>query len=48
MIDMELNQSEEWRIQRKRTSLIASLVTSLQEDTEIEAKTSEEGKKGNI
>jgi len=47
MIDTELNQNEEWRIQRKRTSLIASLVTSLQEDTQAEANTSEEGKKGN-
>ncbi|CAF4340107.1 unnamed protein product [Rotaria sp. Silwood2] len=46
IIDTELKQSKEWRVQRKRTSLIASLATSLQEDTEAEAHKIEEEKKG--
>ncbi|CAF3315426.1 unnamed protein product [Rotaria sp. Silwood2] len=46
MIEQEFNESPESRAQRKRTSLIASLVDSLQMDEEAEAKKSEEQKKG--
>ncbi|CAF4152723.1 unnamed protein product, partial [Adineta steineri] len=46
MIDNEMTASEESRAQRKRTCLIASLIASLQEDEEMEAKKSENEKKG--
>ncbi|CAF2800141.1 unnamed protein product [Rotaria sp. Silwood2] len=46
MIDNELDQSEESRMQRKRTSLIASLVASLQKDEYIEGKKSEQERTG--
>ncbi|CAF4996549.1 unnamed protein product, partial [Rotaria sp. Silwood1] len=46
MIEQEFNESPESRAQRKKTSLIASLVDSLQIDEEAEAKKSEELKKG--
>jgi hypothetical protein len=36
MIEHELNATSEMRAERKRTSLIASLVTSLQEDEKLE------------
>lgn len=48
MIEHELNATPEMRAQRKRTSLIASLVTSLQEDEKLEASKPEEEKKGRI
>lgn len=48
MIEHELNATPEMRAQRKRTSLIASLVTSLQEDENLEASKPEEEKKGRI
>lgn len=48
MIEHELNATPDMRAQRKRTSLIASLVTSLQEDEQCEAKKSEEEKKGKV
>ncbi|CAF1027141.1 unnamed protein product [Rotaria sordida] len=44
MMDNEFDQSKESRIQRKRTSLIASLVASLQKDEHIEAKKNEQEK----
>jgi hypothetical protein len=46
MIEQELRETPEMRAERKRTSLIASLVDSLQEDEKLEAKKSEETKKG--
>jgi hypothetical protein len=46
MIEQELRETPEMRAQRKRTSLIASLVDSLQQDEKLEAKKSEEDKKG--
>ena len=46
MIEHELNATPDMRAQRKRTSLIASLVTSLQEDEKFEANKPEEEKKG--
>ncbi len=46
MIEQELGESEESRAQRKRTSLIASLVASLQQDEKLEALKREEDKKG--
>lgn len=48
MIEHELNASSEMRAERKRTSLIASLVTSLQEDEKLEATKPEEEKKGRL
>jgi cytochrome P450 len=45
-IEHELNATAEMREKRKRTSLIASLVTSLQEDEKLEASKPEEEKKG--
>jgi cytochrome P450 len=48
MIEKEQAESEESRIQRKRTSLIASLVDSLQKDEQAEARKSDEEKKGKI
>ncbi len=46
MIEQELRETSEMRAERKRTSLIASLVDSLQQDEKLEAKKSEETKKG--
>ena len=46
MIEQELLTSAEIRAQRKRVSLIASLVTALQEDEQSEAAIPEEEKKG--
>ena len=46
MIEHELNATADMRAERKRTSLIASLVTSLQEDEKSEVNKSEEEKKG--
>ncbi|CAF4178546.1 unnamed protein product, partial [Rotaria sordida] len=43
-MDNEFDQSKESRIQRKRTSLVASLVASLQKDEHIEAKKNEQEK----
>ena len=46
MIEQELRQTPETRAQRKRTSLIASLVDSIQTDENLERTKSEENKKG--
>ncbi|CAF0917554.1 unnamed protein product [Rotaria sordida] len=46
MIEQEQNETSDAIAERKRTSLIASLVTSLQPDEQIEANKSEEEKKG--
>ena len=46
MIKQELRETSEMRAQRKRTSLIASLVDSLQQEEKLEEKKSEEDKKG--
>ena len=46
MIEQELAKNLESIAQRKRTSLIASLVSSLQQDEKEEAKKNEEDKKG--
>jgi hypothetical protein len=46
MIEQELAENPELIAQRKRTSLIASLVSSLQQNEKEEAKKSEEEKKG--
>ena len=46
IVDQELSNSPEYILQRKRTSLIASLVSSLQEDEIAEAMKKEEDKKG--
>jgi cytochrome P450 len=46
MIEHELNETSETRAERKRTSLIASLVTSLQENEKIEANKPEKEKQG--
>ncbi|CAF4448476.1 unnamed protein product, partial [Adineta steineri] len=46
MIEHELNSSLEMRSERKRTSFIASLVTSLQVDEKAEGAKPEEEKKG--
>lgn len=46
MIEQELQSAPEMSEQRKRTSLIASLVTSLQENEQIEMNKSEDEKKG--
>jgi cytochrome P450 len=48
MIEQELTESPESIAQRKRTSLIVSLVSSLQQDEKAEAKKSEEEKKGKL
>ena len=48
IIDQELKQTVEMRIERKRTSLIASLVSSLQQDENVEARKPEEDKQGII
>ena len=48
MIDNELAANGESRAQRKRTCLIASLISSLQEDEESEARKNENEKKGRI
>jgi cytochrome P450 len=48
MIENELAESPESRLQRKRTCLIASLVALLQTDEKLEATKSEEEKKGKI
>jgi hypothetical protein len=41
MIDQELAETTEIRTERKRTSLIAALVSSLQQDEEVEATKAE-------
>jgi hypothetical protein len=46
MIEQELRETLEMRAERKRTSLIASLVDSLQKDEKLEEQKSEEEKKG--
>lgn len=46
MIEQELRESPEARAERKRTSLIASLVDSLQQDEKNEQNKQEENKKG--
>lgn len=46
MIEQEQQATPEMTEQRKRTSFIASLVTSLQEDEQLEATKPEEEKKG--
>jgi len=46
IIEQELAENPESIAQRQRTSLIASLVSSLQQDERAEAKKSEEEKKG--
>ena len=46
MIEQELEETPQARFERKKTSLIASLVASLQEDEKIEASKSDEEKKG--
>jgi hypothetical protein len=48
MIEQELAETVEIRAERKRTSLIAALVSSLQQDERVEATKSEENKKGII
>lgn len=48
MIDNEMAASPESRGQRKKTCLIASLISSLQEDEELQAKNNENEKKGRI
>jgi cytochrome P450 len=46
MMERELSENPKLRLERKRTSLIASLVASLQEDEKAEAMKNEEDKKG--
>ncbi|CAF4338802.1 unnamed protein product [Rotaria sp. Silwood2] len=46
IIEQELAETADIRVERKRTSLIASLVSSLQRDEKIEMTKSEEDKKG--
>ncbi|UJR27840.1 hypothetical protein I4U23_009106 [Adineta vaga] len=46
MIEQELGETDDSRMQRKRTSLIASLVGALQQDEKAEAMKREEDKKG--
>ncbi|CAF1054011.1 unnamed protein product [Adineta steineri] len=46
MIEQELRETPDMRAERKRTSLIASLVDSLQQDEKLEQTKSEEDKKG--
>jgi cytochrome P450 len=46
MIEQELRETPETRAERKRTSLIASLVNSLQHDEKLEEKKLEEDKIG--
>jgi len=46
MIDQELAESMEIRAERKRTSLISSLVSALQHDEKMEVTKVEENKKG--
>ncbi|CAF1142003.1 unnamed protein product [Rotaria sp. Silwood1] len=46
IIDQELKETVAMRAERKRTSLIASLISSLQQDENIEAKKREEDKRG--
>ena len=48
MVEQELAESPDSRAQRKKTSLIASLVSSLQTDEKTEARKKEEDKKGKI
>lgn len=48
MIEQELTSDPQLIAQRKRTSLIASLVSSLQVDEKLEESKSEEDKKGNL
>jgi hypothetical protein len=46
MIQQELRETPQMRAERKKTSLIASLVDSLQRDENLEEKKSEENEKG--
>jgi hypothetical protein len=46
IIEKELNESPESTAERKRTCLIASFVSSLQEDEKAEAMKNESDKKG--
>jgi len=46
LIKQELAENEESRIERKRKSFIASLISSLQKDEVLESKKSEEEKQG--
>ncbi len=46
MIQQELRETPQMRAERKKTSLIASLVDSLQQDENLEEKKSEENEKG--
>jgi hypothetical protein len=46
MIEQELTESPTMRAERKRTSFIASLVDSLQQDEKLEATKHEESKQG--
>lgn len=48
MIEKELNETEEARAERKRTCLIASLVSSSQQDESAEATKNEKDKKGKM
>lgn len=48
MIKQELTNDQQSLAQRKRTSLIASLVSSLQADEKLEEMKSEEDKKGKL
>ncbi|CAF2408769.1 unnamed protein product [Rotaria sp. Silwood2] len=48
MVEREFAESSESRAQRKKTSLIASLVSSLQIDEKTEARKMEEEKKGKL
>lgn len=48
MIEQELSETAEIRAERKRTSLIAALVSSLQHNEKVEATKIEENKKGII
>lgn len=48
IIASELAQNLESIAQRKRTSLIASLISSLQQDEQLEARKDEEEKKGQL
>ncbi|CAF3760392.1 unnamed protein product [Rotaria sp. Silwood1] len=48
MVEQEMAESPDSIAQRKKTSLIASLVSALQTDEKAEAKKKEEDKKGKI
>ncbi|CAF3760109.1 unnamed protein product [Rotaria sp. Silwood1] len=48
MVEQEMTESPDFTAQRKKTSLIASLVSSLQTDEKTEARKKEEDKKGKV